>query len=107
MENDIPISILLENAKKEMKQAVDDVRDRYRLRPCIMDVIVSSVLADIRSDAQGELIVASKEMIDKANEELVKAKEAAKKVLKAESGRAQEEVGENGSTGKADSMDKH
>ncbi len=104
MDKDMPISILLENAKKEMKQAVDDVRDRYRLRPCIMDVIVSSVLADIRSDAQRELIAASNEMIDKTNEELEKAKEAAKKVLKAEpekeaeSGMVPEEVGENGGT---------
>lgn len=100
MEKDIPISILLESARNEMRQAVDDVRDRYRLRPCIMDVIVSSVLADIRGNVQEELIAASNEMADKANEELEKAKEAAKKVLKAEPDET--EVVKDGSTGKAD-----
>lgn len=85
MEQSVPISIIMESAEKETREAIDHVKQKYNLRPCIMDVIVASVLADVRKEAKAELIGAADEIIGRKNEELEKAKAAAKKVLKAES----------------------
>ncbi|MDO4332528.1 MAG: hypothetical protein Q4C58_07540 [Eubacteriales bacterium] len=96
MRQSIPISILLENAEEETRTAIENIRQKYSLRPCIMDVIVSAVLADVRNDAKTELISATNEMLAQKNEELEKAKEEAKRVLRNEPEKKEENQQEKG-----------
>lgn len=79
-----PISIRIECAKGEILNAMETIQKRHALPPCIMDGVLSSVLAEVRSEAKIELINATNAMMKEKNEELEKAKVAAKKVLKTE-----------------------
>jgi hypothetical protein len=81
----IPIAIKIESAKGEIMNAIQRIQNAYDLPPCIMDGVLSSVLAEVRSEAKIELINAANAMMREQNEELEKAKAAAKTVLKAES----------------------
>jgi len=56
-----------------------------------MDGVLSSVLADVRAEEKLELINATTAMMKEVNEELDKAKAAAKKVLPAAAGKQDEE----------------
>lgn len=79
-----PIAIKIECAKGEILNALEECRKKHGLPPCIMDGVLSSVLAEVRSEEKIELINATNAMMKEKNEELEKAKAAAKKVLKAE-----------------------
>lgn len=112
MEN-VPISILLETAKSEMKEAVDGVRKRYSLRPCIMEVIVSAILADVRNEAKDEFVYETNVMLHEKEMEIEEVRKEAKKVLKEEHGYTEEaelkpgEVRKRGGTGKTDDTNRH
>lgn len=76
------IAINIECAKGEIMNTMQQIQDKYALPPCIIDGIISSVLADVRSQAKLELLNETSSVMQNANEELEKAKAEAKKVLK-------------------------
>lgn len=80
----IPIAIKIECAKGEILNAMEVIQKKHGLPPCIMDGVLSSVLAEVRSEAKIELINSTNAMMAEKNEELEKAKKAAKRVLKTE-----------------------
>lgn len=86
----IPISVRIECAKGEILNAMGEIQRKHALPPCIMDGVISSVLAEVRSEAKVELINATNAMMAEKNEELEKAKAAAKRVLRTEPEEQQE-----------------
>lgn len=89
-----PIAIKIECAKGEILNALEECRKKHSLPACIMDGVLSSVLAEVRSEEKIELINATNLMMKIKNEELEKAKAAAKKVLKADPEEMQQEKAE-------------
>lgn len=81
----IPIAVKIECAKGEILNSMEDIQKKHGLPPCIMDGVLSSVLAEVRSEAKIELINSTNAMMAEKNEELKKAQAAAKKVLKSDS----------------------
>ena len=79
-----PLAVRIECAKGEILNAMETIQKRHALPPCIMDGVLSSVLAEVRSEAKIELINSTNTMMAEKNEELEKAKKAAKRVLKTE-----------------------
>ncbi len=79
-----PIVIKIECAKGEIMNAMQQVQNKYALPPCIIDGLISSVLAEVRAESKLELLNATNAVMRETEEELEKAKVAAKKVLKAE-----------------------
>ena len=79
-----PIAIKIECAKGEIMNAMQQIQNKYALPPCIVDGVISSVLAEVRAESKLELINATNAVMQETEEELEKAKAAAKKVLKAE-----------------------
>ena len=88
---EMQVAMKIECAKGEIMNALERVRRQYNLPPCIVDGILSSVLSEVRSETKIELINASNAMMREKNEELEKAKAAAKKVLKTEPEQQQEQ----------------
>ena len=84
MKVNIPIAVKIECAKGEILNAMEAIQKKHGLPPCIMDGVLSSVLAEVRSEEKIELINSTNAIIEKKNEELEKAKKAAKRVLKTE-----------------------
>ena len=80
-----PIAIKIECAKGEIMNALQKIQREYGLPLCIIDGVFSDVLAEIKSEAKLELISATNMMMREKEEEIKKAKEVAKKVLKEES----------------------
>lgn len=80
----IPIAVKIECAKGEILNAMEAIQKKHGLPPCIMDGVLSSVLAEVRSEAKIELINSTNAMMAEKNEELEKAKAAAKKVIRTE-----------------------
>ena len=89
-----PLAVRIECAKGEILNAMETIQKRYELPPCIMDGVLSSVLAEVRSEAKIELINSTNTMMAEKNEELEKAKKAAKRVLKTEPDKEQPEQDE-------------
>ena len=89
-----PIAVRIECAKGEILNAMETIHKRHALPPCIMDGVLSSVLAEVRSEAKIELINSTNTMMAEKNEELEKAKKAAKRVLKTEPDEEQPEQDE-------------
>ena len=79
-----PLAVRIECAKGEILNAMETIQKRHALPPCIMDGVLSSVLAEVRSEAKIELINSTNTMMAEKNEELEKAKKTAKRVLKTE-----------------------
>ena len=69
-----PIAVRIECAKGEILNAMEAIQTKHALPPCIMDGVLSSVLAEVRSEA----------MMAEKDEELEKAKKAAKRTLRTE-----------------------
>mgnify|MGYP004515250117 FL=1 len=86
-----PIAVRIECAKGEILNAMETIQKRHALPPCIMDGVLSSVLAEVRSEAKIELINSTNTMMAEKNEELEKTKKAAKRVLKTEPDEEQEQ----------------
>ena len=86
-----PIAVRIECAKGEILNAMETIQKRHALPPCIMDRVLSSVLAEVRSEAKIELINSTNTMMTEKNEELEKAKKAAKRVLKTDPDEEQEQ----------------
>lgn len=89
---EMPIAVKIECAKGEILNALEKIRREYGFPACVMDGVISSVLADIRSEEKIELINATNALLKEKNEELEKVKKEAKKVLKSEP--EQQEEGE-------------
>ena len=90
----IPIAVKIECAKGEILNAMEAIQKKHGLPPCIMDGVLSSVLAEVRSEAKIELINTTNTKKAEKNEELEKAKKAAKRVLKTEPDEEQPEQDE-------------
>ena len=89
-----PLAVRIECAKGEILNAMETIQKRHALPPCSMDGVLSSVLAEVRSEAKIELINSTNTMMAEKNEELEKAKKAAKRVLKTEPDEEQPEQDE-------------
>lgn len=76
-----PIAIKIECARGEIMNAMQRIQDKYALPPCVMDGVVSSVLAGVRAESKLELINGTNAMLEDSRAELEKAKEEAKRVL--------------------------
>ncbi|MFR1310771.1 MAG: hypothetical protein ACLSCO_19085 [Gallintestinimicrobium sp.] len=74
-------SIILLLAKEEIQGTVNRVQKEYNLRPCVMEGILSAVTLDCTEKVQKEVAEDVRELLEQKNEELEKAKAAAKKVL--------------------------
>lgn len=74
--------------------ALNHIQTNHALPPCIIDGILSSVLAEVRAEEKLELINAANAMMKEVNEDLDKAKAAAKKVLPAGAGQQDETCSE-------------
>ena len=79
-----PLAVRIECAKGEILNAMETIQKRHALPPCIMDGVLSSVLAEVRSEAKIELINSTNVMMAEKDEELEKAKKAAKRTLRTE-----------------------
>lgn len=56
MGNQPPLSMVLQSARMEMLKAANSVMQAYGLPPCLMDGVVSGLLADIRAQSISELV---------------------------------------------------
>ena len=74
-------SIIFFLAKEEIQGSVNRVQIEYNLRPCVMVGILSAVTLDCTEKVQKEVAEDVRELLEQKNEELEKAKAAAKKVL--------------------------
>lgn len=74
-------SIILLLAKEEIQDTVNKVQEKYNLRPCVMEDILSAVMLNCTEKVQKEVAEDVRELLEQKNEELEKAKAAAKKVL--------------------------
>lgn len=78
------IAIKIEYAKKEILKNAEKLQKELSLPACIMEMVITSALAEAREASKREIISEASGEIIKKNEELEKAKAAAKKVLKDE-----------------------
>ena len=74
-------SIILLLAKEEIQDTVNKAQEKYNLRPCVMEDILSAVMLNCTEKVQKEVAEDVRELLEQKNEELEKAKAAAKKVL--------------------------
>lgn len=88
---ELPIAVKIECAKGEILNALEKIQRQYELPPCVVDGVLSSVLTEVRSEGKIELINATNAMLREKNEEVKKAQEAAKKVLREESENPEQE----------------
>lgn len=51
-----PLSVVLAEARKEMMKATNGIMLKFGVPACVMDGIVSGILADIRAQSGAELI---------------------------------------------------
>ena len=56
MGNQPPLSMVLQSARMEMLKAANGVMQTYGLPPCLMDGIISALLADIRAQSSSEIV---------------------------------------------------
>ena len=47
----VPIAVRIECAKGEILNAMEAIQTKHALPPCIMDGVLSSVLAEVRSES--------------------------------------------------------
>lgn len=52
-----PLSMVLQYARMEMLKSANSVMQNYSLPPCLMDGILSGLLADIRAQSSSELAI--------------------------------------------------
>ncbi len=92
-----PIVIKIECAKGEIMNAMQQIQNKYALPPCIIDGLISSILAEVRAESKLELLNATSAAMRETEEEIKKAKAAAKKVLKEETDQVSEsDTGQQG-----------
>jgi len=90
-----PLPIRIESARGEILNALERIRVHHDLPACIIDGILSSVLADVREEQKMEIINGSNQVIRELSNELEKAKAAAKKVLPEDTQEMPEESAES------------
>lgn len=56
MGNQPPLSVVLQEARMEMMKATNGVMQTYGLPPCLMDGVLTGILADIRVQSSAALI---------------------------------------------------
>lgn len=85
-----PIAIRIECAKGEIMNAMQRIQQQNALPPCIMDGVISAVLAEVRAEAKIEIINDMNALINEKDAEIEKAKASAKKVLDTQSVQAED-----------------
>lgn len=94
-----PIEMQIECARGEIMNAIQRIQTAHNMPPCLIDGVLSSVLADIRGEEKIAIINATNAILREQQEELDKAKAAAKKVLKEEQEQVSEsDTGQQGET---------
>lgn len=53
---DLPLSVALQSARMEMLKAANNVMLNYKLPPCLMDGVLSGLLADIRAQSSSVIV---------------------------------------------------
>lgn len=71
METQVPLSIILENAKKDYVDAINEVNMKSALPASLIELILVGILADVREKKNEELQVAFKEMNESKETEVV------------------------------------
>lgn len=84
-ENKIPLSVMLESAKSELRNTIRNIKSQYNFPSSVMEGVIHSILVEVQTEEKIEIINETNAIIQKKNEEIAKAREAAKKVIKAES----------------------
>ncbi|MGI6501243.1 MAG: hypothetical protein ACOX1S_10280 [Anaerostipes sp.] len=82
----IPISVRIENAKGKILDVVNEAGNRFELPASVMDGVLSSVLAEVRSSAKVELINGFNYIAEQEEAERKKAADAKKEAEKQEEG---------------------
>ena len=77
----IPLSAIIEAAKGELRGTLGKIKSDYNLPPCIIEGILFTILADVQKEGKIEIINEMNSVMMIKNEELERAKAAAKKVL--------------------------
>lgn len=85
------ITLAVENAKKEVKERIEEIRIKYAIPACITEGILQDVISDLKSESAEQLIREMNEIVAEKNEEIEKAKAVAKKVLRTEQEEQKEE----------------
>lgn len=67
--NNQSLNCILQSAKTEMIKATNNVMQQYKLPPCLMDGILSSLLADIRSQAATEIVMTLNDNVSNVSKE--------------------------------------
>ncbi|WP_455618817.1 hypothetical protein [Eisenbergiella sp.] len=80
-ETKMPLSVMIEIAKGELRGTIGKIKSEYNLPPCIMEGILCSVLVEVQKEGKIEIINETNSIMQEKNEELERAKAAAKKVL--------------------------
>lgn len=97
MEHQTPLPIKIEEARGEILNAVERIREAHQLPACIIEGILSSVLVEVRGAQKMEIINAHKREQQEMAQELEQARKAAKAVLETPAGQetaGQDEGGE-------------
>ena len=71
METQVPLSIILENAKKDYVAAINEVNMKSALPASLIELILVGILADVREKKNEELQAAFKEMNEPKETEVV------------------------------------
>jgi len=71
METQVPLSIILENAKKDYVDAINEVNMKSALPASLIELILVGILADVREKKNEELQAAFKEMNEPKETEVV------------------------------------
>lgn len=61
MDSQPPLSLVLQSARMDMIKATNEVMGSYGLPPCLMDGILSELIADIRAQSAAALVKEIKE----------------------------------------------
>ena len=74
----------VECARGEIMNALQRIQEKHTIPSCILDGILSSVLAEIRAETKLDIINEINAILWEKEKEIEKAKAAAKKVLRTE-----------------------
>lgn len=57
MENKMPISIIIQKTRSEMISATSEIMKSNGVPACLMELIISEILADIRVQSSTEIVI--------------------------------------------------
>lgn len=81
-ETKIPLSVMIESAKGEIRNTIRNIKTQYNFPATILGGILNSVLTEIQIDEKVEIINETNNIIREKNDEIEQLRKMAKKVLK-------------------------